>query len=128
MPEVKSRKTSSRSTTQHSPATWAKEEQRAAPPAPRTPRADAAWRPFLKKPRGRRSWRMRKTEDFLSLSFSHIYSLLSASPNLEFLCPSSPRCCHSSPSIMDIPQSKAQLKLLRPIESYGSCLCFKQEI
>lgn len=66
MPEVRSRKTWSRSTTQRSPVTWAKAERWAGPLAPRTPRAAAVWRPFPKKPWGRRSSRMRKEFSFRS--------------------------------------------------------------
>lgn len=62
MPEVKSRRTSSRSTMLHSPVTWVKVEQRVAPLA-QSLRADAALRPFLKRPLLRRSLLMRTTKD-----------------------------------------------------------------
>lgn len=62
MQGAKSRRISSRSTTLHSPATWVKVDQWAAPLAP-SPSADAVWTPFLRKPLGRRSSLMRTTED-----------------------------------------------------------------
>ncbi len=66
-PGVKSRRISSRSTTLHSPVTWVKADQRAALPA-QSPRADAASRPFLRRPPGRRSLLMRTSKDPQSCS------------------------------------------------------------
>lgn len=66
-PGAKSKRISSRSTMLRSPVTWVKAAQWAAPPA-QSPRADAASRPFPRRPPGRRSSLMRTTKDPQSCS------------------------------------------------------------
>lgn len=122
-PGVKSRRTWSRSTTLRSPVTWLKADQRAARRA-QSPRADAASRPFLRRPPPRRSSPTRTTKDPQSCSGALLAPisrpllcscLLSSKPKaLSFTALWHHRSTHTHTSVFPhsivyIPVSQAQL-------------------